>query len=446
MEVNQKKESNLKSEINKNITEPLRTRKKPKGCSRFLRNVIKDKAKVMKEILKNRFFKWRKDALRGKIKKTVMIRISVSREKDPKPKHQIGKARPKELPKSVNKNDLRTVNMNNIPKNITNIQTQNINKIIKEDKASNNKRINIDQNKNILIKKDDKKGKEKENINRNVIDQKKIQNQPRKDPKVNKIMDNKKMNPYDKNKINKKTEKPKIIPKSNRVNQVNNLNLPKSNQNKIRTYSQDLNKTPLLNNNAISYPSSSSNKRNYQNENKYPKENNYMRKVNQINQNITKDKIPKVINKNYGGKPAYTPLAVKTVKIDLTENKYNNRTFNRRYNNKPNSYENLSFDKNLQQNKLLYNHNNYQTRNNNNDNKSTNTFSIKSGDYNKELSQYSGSRKESTHTYGPTSLRNNLKGGITTVIQHYRGEKRRFDNYDNNTYDANKIKINLNWV
>ena len=227
MEVNQKKESNLKSEINKNITELLRTRKKPKGCSRFLRNVIKDKANVMKEILKNRFFKWRKDALRGKIKKTVMIRISVSREKDPKPKHQIGKARPKELPKSVNKNDLRTVNKNNIPKNITNIQTQNINKIIKEDKASNNKRSNIDQNKNILIKKDDKKGKEKENINRNVVAQKKIENQPRKDPKVNKIMDNKKMNLYDKNKINKKTEKPKIIPKSNRVNQVNNLNLPK---------------------------------------------------------------------------------------------------------------------------------------------------------------------------------------------------------------------------
>ena len=104
----------------------------------------------MKEVIKNRFYKWRKNALKGKIKKTMMIRISISREKDPKVKHQIGKVRPKEQSRSVNKNDFQKFNINNIPQNIPNIKRQKVESIEKEDKninIKNNEKKNIDQNK-----------------------------------------------------------------------------------------------------------------------------------------------------------------------------------------------------------------------------------------------------------------------------------------------------------
>ena len=78
----------------------------------------------MKEILQNHFFKWRKDALKGKIKKAVMIRISVSREKDPKSKYPISRVKPKEQSRSVNKNNFESLNSNNPPQNINNIKNQ----------------------------------------------------------------------------------------------------------------------------------------------------------------------------------------------------------------------------------------------------------------------------------------------------------------------------------
>ena len=59
-------EKNLKEENNSN-KKLLKSKKKHKGYARFLRNVIKEKNKVLKEIIQKRFFKWRKDALKGKI-------------------------------------------------------------------------------------------------------------------------------------------------------------------------------------------------------------------------------------------------------------------------------------------------------------------------------------------------------------------------------------------
>ena len=50
---------------NKNNLE-LKTRKKLKGYCRFLRNVIKEKSKSLKEIMQNRFIKWRKDSRKYK--------------------------------------------------------------------------------------------------------------------------------------------------------------------------------------------------------------------------------------------------------------------------------------------------------------------------------------------------------------------------------------------
>lgn len=434
-------EKNQKQEIKKNIIQPLKTRKKPKGYSRFLRNVIKDKTKVMKEIIKNRFIKWRKDALKGKIKKTVMIRISVSKPKDPKPKYQISKAHPKEQSKSVNKNDFKSVNINpNMynRQNINNIRTQNIAQIEKEDNA-----FKKNENKNILVKNKDKEI-EKEKIYKKINVSNTREMKPEKILEKNKAIPAPTINRNDKKQIIKKNVIPKININNDRINKSGNINKPIQIQNQDRYNSYNKIKTPSSNNNVVSVISSFSNKKYNTHENKFPKENNYVKKNNQ---NETKDKTPRInTNSRYIVNNTYTPIPIKTVKIDLNEKKYNNKTVNRQNNNQY-LYDNLSYDKNKPQNKLLYNNYTYQRRNNNSDNRSIHNYSVKTEDNNNDHSSiYSRSRKDSSHTYGPTTLKNNLKNGKITVIQHYRGERKRYDNYDNNTYNANKYKNKLNFV
>ena len=103
-----------------------------------------------------------------------MIRISVSKEKPPKSKYQLGKANPKEQSKSVNKNELNSFNINNLPKNITNLKVQKVDDFINEDnKINNNKAKDVKAYNNIEIKsmsnvntskdKNDKKEKEDKN-------------------------------------------------------------------------------------------------------------------------------------------------------------------------------------------------------------------------------------------------------------------------------------------
>ena len=72
------------------ISDSLKEKEKPKGYTRIFRNIIKKKSEIMKNILKNRFTKWRKESLKGLIvKKTIIVRISVSREKDYKKNQKV---------------------------------------------------------------------------------------------------------------------------------------------------------------------------------------------------------------------------------------------------------------------------------------------------------------------------------------------------------------------
>ena len=441
MEEYQNKPNSLKEEIEKNIVIPLKTRKKPKGCSRFLRNVIKDKAKVMKEILQNRFFKWRKDALKGKIKKTVMIRISVSREKDPKPKYPISRVKPKEQSRSVNKNDLKGLNINNPPQqNINNIRVQKVDDIEKENKNIRNKNNNVNQNKmQNKTNVDNKKDKDKDKGYQKTKVENKKDIQPSKDLKNNKQIPYIKINNYDRNKINNQREIQKKTPRINKVNPQNISNIPKPNQNKQRTFSKDLNKSPLTNNSNIGVVYSSAatkNSNNNPNEKKYSKVNNY-KNNNNNNQNETRGNVPKDIYKKYQRYNEHTSLPVKTVKIDLTKGKYNNNTFNRP-NRDDNSYNNLSSDRNIR-NKNIYNNNTYERKNNKNSNNSFYKYSVNSENYNNDTSSMlSHSRNESNLTYGPALMKKNLKEGITTVIQHFSGQRRKVDNYNNNILETKK--------
>ena len=429
MERNIRKTENINKDKDKNKNTSLKARKKSKGYCRFLRNVIKEKAKVMKEVIQNRFFKWRRDALKGKLKKTVMIRISVSREKDPKSSYQLNKAKLKEQSKSVNKNDFKSFNINNVAKNITNLKVQNIDKIEMQDKRINDiKNKNVNQNKNI--------------VNVNIVDIKgekgpekikELKNNNEKPDLQNKI--------NDKGKIINKIEIPKVVPKNDKMNQAKSPNIPKPNQNIVIKNPQNVIKPNIANNSNI-YVYTSSSKRNNTNPVKNIKDNKNLVDKNNNNKNVqsdTKDKIPKDLYKKYEKYNQHTSLPVKKVEIDLTDGKYKRKTFNRE--NKDNNLKNnLSHDRNKPQNIYIYNNNSYQRRNNaNNDNKSLYNYSVKTENYNNDSSSiYTRSRKDSNFSYVPNQMRNSSKGGITTVIQHYSGQRRKYDNYDNNNLEANK--------
>lgn len=428
MERNIRKTENINKDKDKIKNTSLKARKKSKGYCRFLRNVIKEKAKVMKEVIQNRFFKWRRDALKGKLKKTVMIRISVSREKDPKSSYQLNKAKLKEQSKSVNKNDFKSFNINNVAKNITNLKVQNIDKIEMQDKRINDiKNKNVNQNKNI--------------VNKNIVDIKnKKEPEKIKEQKINKEKPDLQNKINDKSKINNKIEIPKVVPKNDKMNQAKSPNIPKPNQNIVIKNPQNVNKPNIANNSNI-YVYTSSSKRNNTNPVKNIKDVVDKNNNNKNVQSDTKDKIPKDLYKKYEKYNQHTSLPVKKVEIDLTDGKYKRKTFNRE--NKDNNLKNnLSHDRNKPQNIYIYNNNSYQRRNNaNNDNKSLYNYSVKTENYNNDSSSiYTRSRKDSNFSYVPNQMRNSSKGGITTVIQHYSGQRRKYDNYDNNNLEANKNK------
>jgi len=385
----------------------------------------------MKDIIQNRFFKWRKDALKGKIKKTIMIRIAVSREKEPKSKYQISKPRPKEASKSVNKNDIKSIHLNNPSQNINNIKvTKNDNKE-KENYNTNIKRREVNpnkgENKNILVQ---KPNKNENQIYKVINTSNKNEIKPNKDLNNNKVIPYIKINNYDKNKVYKRNEVPKITPRINKNNEPYSSITQKPNQYNQKTSLQDLNKTPLSNNSNVSITYTSSTKKNDIIDQKLSKEKNY-RAIN--NRNEIKNKIPLGNYKKYEGHNTTLPL--KTVKIDLTKDKYNNSSFNNnRKKTDQHVYTNLTNDKNKIQNNNIYNNNTYQRKTNNPENKSLYNYIIKTENYNTDTpATYTRLRKENNIAQGPNSNRKNSKGGgITTVIQCFSGQSRRIENYDMN--------------
>ena len=466
MEEKSNQEVHILQNIENKKNVELKTRKKLKGYCRFLRNIIKEKSKSMKEIIQKRFIKWRKDALKGKIKKTVMIRISVSKEKEPKNKYQISKANPKDQSRSVNKNELKSFNINNIQRNITNLKVQKVDDFIKEDNKINHNKVNVaNKYNNIEIKNisnnnninKDKKEKEEKNINYKQINaiNKNEEHKYNNDIKIDLSKYNKKNDNNNKNKITNKNENPTINTKAIKLNSENFKQIPKPNQNNIKNKPQELNKKPISNISNINVVYTSSTKKNNPNEIKNKvennntiknyqtdikeKKNNYKSKENQTD---LKDKIPKVLYRKYEGNEQYNSKPVNNIKIDLTKDSHSRQTFNKHINNK--SYGNLSYDINNIQNTNIYNNNTYQGKNNNknnNGNITNNKYSVKTDIYNNNDSSslHSRSRKDS-NAPGTIKIKKISKGGITTVIQHYSGQRRKYDNYDNNTHDINKNK------
>ena len=275
-----------------------------------------------------------------------MIRIAVSKEKEPKKRYLLEKPNPKDISKSVNKNDLKGLNINNYPKDINNIKVQNVEKIEKEDKAKednkknninikinvNNKNNNgLDDKKNIKDNKDNKEEKnkiyKKVNINKNVENKPIISKKPN-----NNITNNTNAKPIlkqdkiYKHKINiTDNEMPKTTPKIKKINPIYSSNTSTLNKKIFQNNNKNLSKDLNNNNNINKVYSSSSKKNDYSNDS--------------FRRNYKISEMPKGIYKKYQGYSEHTSLPVKIVKIDLTEgNKnnnisYNPRTFKRQNNN-----------------------------------------------------------------------------------------------------------------
>ena len=134
------------------ISDSLKEKEKPKGYTRIFRNIIKKKSEIMKNILKKRFLRWRKESAKGLIvKKTIIVRISVSREKDYKDRYKnklrLEKEKEKEKSKSTNKNDIKSHNFMQPEINSYNIVREKIDNI-DDQKDNTNDNLNIDNKMN----------------------------------------------------------------------------------------------------------------------------------------------------------------------------------------------------------------------------------------------------------------------------------------------------------
>lgn len=371
----------------------IKKEKKRKGFVRVFRNFIKKKDRLRKSIILKRFKKWLKHTLKNSlIKETIMIRISVSKDKNVKPKYNNIKININDdgKCKSVNKKIVKSVKNFTEKENINkNINQQKIN-LITKNKDNNNyiiaKRINNyrgnDDYKNISHI-------PKNNINHNnnnfiKIDNRKIQNNriTNKGINQNKNIDNKRI----------------IITSSS----TNNRNISSLNNNYNNNYKSN-NTTQISKDKNISnvpkvLPIRHDGYRNN-------------RKINAIipnhalttSANDSKEKQQKE-HKPYEVKKNYIYNREKTDNFNFIPTNIDNNETN---SYKINTYQNIK-DKNK------YNDNNY----NNNVKKN---FS------------YASSRRESNTSYSQLSQKTSkttLKGGVTTVIQHYSGKRRQYNEYD----------------
>ena len=129
--------------------------KKHKGYVRIFRNIFKKKNDAIKSILDNIFNKWKKEAFKDSfIRKTILVRISVSRDKILRNRNSNRLSKIKDIkgdrPKSVNGKSSNIKRIGNKEKNINvnNIMLKKINDINSPKKENENPIKQIYKNNN----------------------------------------------------------------------------------------------------------------------------------------------------------------------------------------------------------------------------------------------------------------------------------------------------------
>ena len=388
-----------------------------KGFVRIFRNIFKKKDNNRKKILENLFIKWRKESLKGlRIKKTIIVRISVSRKKDLKNKYKNKFNFEKEIEKSksVDKNRIKTFNKNK-NKIKREIKNNNIDNKI-EKKNYDNKYNNIgyyEIDRNNKGKNDNQALNKKDYSNNNNINNAKIINNESLKSK-NKIVE-----------INE--EKPKITPKIDKnrnIYPINNPHIqnykPLNNENNI-----DLVPTPQKQYNNINIIFTSSTKK-------------------------TKKDIPNNKNNNIKNVKSVYNLNNNNQNINIQSTNINNESngyyikYDRYHKDKKNYVLMTPNQKNL--NRQYYNikNENDLIRNNKrkiSDNVDNSSSQVNKTDYNKfkrNTYQINGrtsnnnakiiekyKKKDKNYTFSQNTVKPALKSGVTTVVQHYSGRRKQ---------------------
>ena len=442
------------------ISDSLKEKEKPKGYTRIFRNIIKKKSEIMKNILKKRLTKWRKEAVKGLIvKKTIIVRISVSREKDYKDRYKnklrLDKEKEKEKSKSTNKNEIKTHNFMQPEINTYNIVREKIDTIDNK-KDSTNDNLNTDnkmnnKNKDIPIDNNENNITIEKSNTFNINNEDNILKANEKDNDSNKDNANENLKMKKNKLINISNEKPKNTAQmnniyntnlksdsknniNNKISKVNNITLISKTYNKNdkqklqdshKKNENDSNKNQKYNASNVVIISSSFNTKNNKN-NKDQKET--------MNNNALNDKSEKKwYYIKYDGfhenKNIYSSIPIPVKTINLNEKEYNPYRNN---NNKISSIKNIPESKN-RSDINLYSRRTHQLNNHKNTN---NITSIKNISNIEKYNNYtSRTRNNSSIRQSLNTPENsNLRGGITTVIQHYGGRRKQYENYDKKSF------------
>ena len=443
-------EANLLKEDNKQM-----------GYVRILRKIFKKKDDSRKDIIKKLFKEWRINTLKGlTIKKTVIIRISVSRDKEQRNKNKLNLEKDKNKSKSENKNDFNLLNkIQNISRNINSLDTDENNQV-------NLKSIDyiINENKNNdnighydiwkRIKKD--KGQLNDSSNNSIsinLNNSNIINNEKPKSKINNNVEIKKIYPFN-NTNNNNIEISRYSYKSkynnNNSNFMNNTNSRYLQNN----YKKDLRKIPHSKYNNVGMLYYSTNKNNIKDNlnnsitniinrsNRSYLINNSRPTINITNYFSNDNNISKSFLSNYEGynnnKSINTTLPFKDDDhIDVT-------SINQKI-NKYSLYEpkiNMTNNRNEPiKNNLSFGSTNY----NSNSNYKTSTYQVNKNDVN-YLNNINNStqinrripRRENYSLYSQKTSNPALKNGVTTVVQHYSGRRKQYSQYDKKTYITNK--------
>lgn len=440
------------------ISDSLKEKEKPKGYTRIFRNIIKKKSDIMKNILQKRFTKWRKESVKGLIvKKTIIVRISVSREKDYKDRYKnklrLEKEKEKEKSKSTNKNDIKSHNFIQSEINTYNIVREKIDTIDNQ-KVSTNENLNIENkmsNENTDIPIDNITIEKNNTININNEDS--ILKNNEKDNGSSKDIANENLKMKKNKLINISNEKPKNTAQiyniyatniksdsknDNKFSKVNNITLTSKTYNKNdrqklqesnsnRKNENDSNKNQKYNASNVAIISSSFTTKN-------SKE--YKETVNN-NALINKNELKGYYIKYDGfheNKNIYSSIPVPVKTINLNEKEYNPYR-----NNKNNKISSIRNDPDIKNSSdiNLYSRRTHQLSNNKNANNITNIKNISSIEKYNNYTSRNGNNSSIRQKLSSTENAN-LRGGVTTVIQHYGGRRKQYENYDQKSFKKTK--------
>jgi len=440
------------------ISDSLKEKEKPKGYTRIFRNIIKKKSDIMKNILQKRFTKWRKESVKGLIvKKTIIVRISVSREKDYKDRYKnklrLEKEKEKEKSKSTNKNDIKSHNFIQPEINTYNIVREKIDTIDNQ-KDNTNENLNIENkmsNENTDIPIDNITIEKNNTININNEDS--ILKNNEKDNGSSKDIANENLKMKKNKLINISNEKPKNTAQiyniyatniksdsknDNKFTKVNNITLTSKTYNKNdrqklqesnsnRKNENDSNKNQKYNASNVAIISSSFTTKN-------SKE--YKETVNN-NALINKNELKGYYIKYDGfheNKNIYSSIPVPVKTINLNEKEYNPYR-----NNKNNKISSIRNDPDIKNSSdiNLYSRRTHQLSNNKNTNNITNIKNISSIEKYNNYTSRNGNNSSIRQKLSSTENAN-LRGGVTTVIQHYGGRRKQYENYDQKSFKKTK--------